>query len=137
MRKYKKIKINYDYLHMYTFRRNQKNSEQNQPSYIHLRFKAHNSNQRIKASLRECSNGDILWCSNRSYPWRLWISVWVPRGVFEVIQWHLRRRWCRHLYWTPIHCGCPFWAVKKRKSMAFLTQFVVNYHMEISQYSPD
>lgn len=41
--------INYDYLHLYTFRRNQKNSEQNQPSYTHLRFKAHNSKQRIKA----------------------------------------------------------------------------------------
>lgn len=45
----KMFTINYDYLHLYTFRRNQKKSEQNQPSYTHLRFKAHNSTQRIKA----------------------------------------------------------------------------------------
>lgn len=65
-------------------------------------------NKESKQSLRECSNDGILWCSKRSYPWRLWISVWVPCGVFVVIQRHLRRRWCRHLYWTPTHCGCPF-----------------------------
>lgn len=41
--------IDYDYLHLYTFRRNQKNSEQNQPSYTHLIFKVNNSKQRIKA----------------------------------------------------------------------------------------
>lgn len=49
-------------------------------------------NKELKQSLREWPNGGILCCSNRSYHWPLWLSVWVPCGVFVVIQSHLRRR---------------------------------------------